>query len=48
MTTPGASPRIHIRDLESFDDLLQVKAVEKEVWGMRDEDSLPMTLAIAS
>jgi predicted GNAT superfamily acetyltransferase len=24
-----------------------VKAVEKEVWGMGDEDSLPMTLAIA-
>ncbi len=47
MTTPGASPKIHIRDLESFDDLLQVKAVEKEVWGMGDEDSLPMTLAIA-
>jgi predicted GNAT superfamily acetyltransferase len=47
MTTLGASPKIHIRDLESFDDLLQVKAVEKEVWGMGDEDSLPMTLAIA-
>jgi predicted GNAT superfamily acetyltransferase len=47
MTTPGASPKIHIRDLESSDDLLQVKAVEKEVWGMGDEDSLPMTLAIA-
>jgi predicted GNAT superfamily acetyltransferase len=47
MTTPGASPKIHIRNLESSDDLLQVKAVEKEVWGMGDEDSLPMTLAIA-
>jgi predicted GNAT superfamily acetyltransferase len=47
MNTPSPSPRIQIRDLESFDDLLQVKAVEKEVWGMGDEDSLPMTLAIA-
>jgi predicted GNAT superfamily acetyltransferase len=38
---------IVIRDLESCDDLCQVKAVEKEVWGMADDDSLPMTLAIA-
>jgi chorismate synthase len=38
---------IVIRDLGSFDDLCQVKAVEKEVWGMADDDSLPMTLAIA-
>ncbi len=38
---------IVIRDLESFDDLVQVRAVEKEVWGMAEEDSLPMTLAIA-
>jgi len=38
---------IVIRDLESFDDLCQVKSVEKEVWGMADDDSLPMTLAIA-
>ena len=36
-----------IRDLETLDDLCQVKAVEKEVWGMADDDSLPMTLAIA-
>lgn len=47
MTAPAASAQIHIRDLESFDDLLQVRAVEKEVWGMTEEDSLPMTLAIA-
>jgi chorismate synthase len=42
-----AAQDIVIRDLETFDDLCQVKAVEKEVWGMGDEDSLPMTLAIA-
>jgi predicted GNAT superfamily acetyltransferase len=47
MTSAAISQRILIRDLESFEDLLQVKAVEKEVWGMADEDSLPMTLAVA-
>jgi predicted GNAT superfamily acetyltransferase len=47
MTTPGVSPKIQIRDLDTVDDFLQVKAVEKEVWGMGDEDSLPMTLAVA-
>jgi len=44
---PRSPQNIVIRDLESFDDLRQVKVVEKEVWGMGDEDSLPMTLAIA-
>ena len=33
--------------LNSIDDLTQLKAVEKEVWGMADEDALPLTLAIA-
>ena len=47
MTTSVAREKILIRDLQSFDDLLQVKAVEKEVWGMADDDSLPMTLAVA-
>jgi predicted GNAT superfamily acetyltransferase len=42
-----ASQAIAIRDLDSYDDLCQLRAVEKEVWGMGDEDSLPMTLAIA-
>lgn len=36
-----------IRDLKTIDDLSQLKAVEKEVWGMADEDTLPLTLAIA-
>ena len=45
MTAPAG--KIHIRDLSCFDDLLQLRAVEKEVWGMADEDSLPMTLAVA-
>ena len=36
-----------VRDLNSVDDLNQLKAVEKEVWGMSDEDAVPLTLAIA-
>ena len=47
MTSPAAAQKILIRDLESFEDLRQLKTVEKEVWGMEDEDSLPMTLAVA-
>jgi len=47
MNVRRAPQLIVIRDLESFDDLCQVKSVEKEVWGMADDDSLPMTLAIA-
>jgi predicted GNAT superfamily acetyltransferase len=39
--------KIIIRDLDCFDDFLQLRAVEKEVWGMADDDSLPMTLAVA-
>src|SRR3981081_5346 len=46
MTRVGAQ-QIAIRDLKSIDDLSQLKAVEKEVWGMADEDTLPLTLAIA-
>src|SRR5260370_16299773 len=47
MMTRGAAPQIAIRDLKSVDDLSQLKVVEKEVWGMADEDTLPLTLAIA-
>src|ERR1700674_2240244 len=46
MSRPN-SPHITLRDLKSIDDLSQLKAVEKEVWGMADEDTLPLTLAIA-
>ena len=38
---------IVIRDLQSFDDLKQVEAVEKEVWGSEDIDVLPVTVSIA-
>src|SRR5271157_1932519 len=47
MTSRGGAQQIGIRDLKSIDDLSQLKAVEKEVWGMTDEDTLPLTLAIA-
>ncbi|MGA2456672.1 MAG: GNAT family N-acetyltransferase [Terriglobales bacterium] len=47
MMSRGGAQRIGIRDLKSIDDLSQMKAVEKEVWGMADEDSFPLTLAIA-
>jgi predicted GNAT superfamily acetyltransferase len=42
-----SSGQLAIRDLKSIDDLTQLKAVEKEVWGMADNDTLPLTLAIA-
>ena len=45
--SPGAAQPIGIRDLTSIEDLSQLKAVEKEVWGMADDDTLPLTLAIA-
>jgi predicted GNAT superfamily acetyltransferase len=47
MTSRGAAQQIAIRDLKSIDDLSQLKAVEREVWGMADDDTLPLTLAIA-
>ncbi|MGA2966265.1 MAG: hypothetical protein ABSD64_08635 [Terriglobales bacterium] len=43
----STGPQIGIRDLKSLDDLRQLRAVEREVWGMADEDALPLTLAVA-
>jgi predicted GNAT superfamily acetyltransferase len=44
----GIAPKnILIRDLHSFEDLSRLKAVEKEVWGLADEDVLPLTMVIA-
>src|SRR5258708_12927264 len=42
-----AAPQITIRDLKSLGDVSELKPVEKEVGGMADEDTLPLTLAIA-
>jgi len=39
---------IVIRDLQSFDDLTRARALEREVWGLADSDTTPLTLAIAS
>lgn len=47
MMASGSAPQITIRDLKSIEDLNQLKRVEKEVWGMADDDTIPLTLAIA-
>jgi len=39
---------VTIRELESFDDLKQVEALEKEVWQLSDRDTTPLTLTIAT
>jgi predicted GNAT superfamily acetyltransferase len=45
---PGSGPKnIVVREIESFDDLQQLKRVEKEVWSLADDDSIPLTIAIA-
>jgi predicted GNAT superfamily acetyltransferase len=41
------APQIAIRDLRLIDELIQLKAVEKAVWAMDEEDAIPLTLAIA-
>ena len=43
-----SAAQILIRDLKSYEDFSRVRSVEKEVWGMEDEDTIPTTLAIAS
>ncbi len=47
MMSQTAVRQIAIRDLKTIDDLAQLKIVEKDVWGMADDDTLPLTLAIA-
>jgi len=39
---------ITIRDLQSIDDLKQVEAVERKVWGLSELDTLPLTFTVAS
>jgi predicted GNAT superfamily acetyltransferase len=41
------SPNVAIRDLRTIDDLNQLRAVEKEVWGMAEDDAMPLTIAVA-
>jgi predicted GNAT superfamily acetyltransferase len=39
---------VTIRDLRTFEDLEQVAGVEREVWGLSDLDTTPLTLSIAT
>ena len=48
MSGEKSKPVITIRELESLQDLDQVAAVEKEVWGLADHDVMPMTLTVAT
>lgn len=41
-------PVVSIRDLRTFEDLKQVEAVEREVWGLSDLDLMPLTLTVAT
>lgn len=43
----ASAQQIAIRDLRTIDELNQLKAVEKEVWGMTEEDAMPLTIAVA-
>lgn len=44
----ASRPNVTIRDLESFDDLRKIEPLEKEVWGLADQDTLPLTMTIAT
>jgi predicted GNAT superfamily acetyltransferase len=48
MADSRSKPAVTIRDLQSYQDLKQVEEVEREVWGLSDLDSTPLTLAIAT
>ncbi len=37
-----------IRDLQTFEDLEQAEAAEREVWGLADRDVMPLALMIAT
>jgi predicted GNAT superfamily acetyltransferase len=45
MTVPVQN--VAIRDLRTIDELNQLRAVEKEVWGMAEDDAMPLTIAVA-
>jgi predicted GNAT superfamily acetyltransferase len=48
MAELSSKPAVTIRNLQSLDDLKQAEEVEREVWGLADLDTTPMTLAIAT
>lgn len=48
MVDTKSKSAVTIRDLRSFEDLKQAEEVEREVWGLSDLDTTPMTMAIAT
>ncbi len=48
MAETKLNPAITIRDLQTFEDIKQVEEVEREVWGLSDLDTTPLTLSIAT
>jgi predicted GNAT superfamily acetyltransferase len=48
MAETKSKPAVTIRDLQSLEDLMQVEAVEREVWGLSELDATPLTLTIAT
>jgi predicted GNAT superfamily acetyltransferase len=48
MPEPLPRSAIAIHDLETFDDLKLVEAVEREVWELSDLDTTPLTLTVAT
>jgi predicted GNAT superfamily acetyltransferase len=48
MAEMKTKPAVTIRDLQSIEDLKQVEEVEREVWGLSDLDTTPLTLSIAT
>ena len=48
MAETKSKPAVTIRDLQTFEDLKQVEEVEREVWGLSDLDTTPLTLSIAT
>jgi predicted GNAT superfamily acetyltransferase len=48
MAETKSKPAVTIRDLQSYEDMKQVEEVEREVWGLSDLDTTPLTLAIAT
>ena len=48
MAETKSKSAVTIRDLQSFEDLKQAEELEREVWGLSDLDTTPMTLAIAT
>ncbi|MGA8150501.1 MAG: hypothetical protein WB952_06090 [Terriglobales bacterium] len=48
MAEPKSKTGVILRNLESFDDLKQAEALEKEVWQLSDLDTTPLTLAVAT